>query len=118
MQSKAATVGAYLKELPEDRRAALMKLRVLIRKVAPDATEGMAHGIATYSLGELLFGLASQKNHMALYVCENAAVEAHRAGLGKLDCGKGCIRFKKMDDLPIDVVTSILTEAYQRRQGK
>jgi uncharacterized protein YdhG (YjbR/CyaY superfamily) len=115
MQSKATTVDAYLAELPADRRDALSRLRALIKKHAPGATEAMAHGMPAYSVGELLFGLASQKQYLALYVCETDVVVAHRARLGKLDCGKSCIRFKKLADLPLDVVTDIVAEAYHKR---
>ena len=117
MKSQAKTVWAYLEELPEDRRKALSRLCALIREIAPDAVEGMQYGMASYTMGELLFGLGSQKAHMALYVCDAEAVEAHRTGLGKLNCGKGCIRFRKLDDLPLDVVSAILKDAFARRKS-
>jgi uncharacterized protein YdhG (YjbR/CyaY superfamily) len=115
VQSKAATVKEYLDELPEDRREALSRVRKLIRKTAPAATEGMQYGMIGYSLGPLLFSLGSQKNYMALYVCDPAAVEAHRERLGKLNCGKGCIRFRELEDLPLDAIGDILAEALKRR---
>ena len=119
MKSKAATVSEYLKEVPDERRPALTKLRAMIRKAAPDATEAIEFGMASYRLGEMLFGLASQKNHMALYCCETDVVEAYRDGLGKLDCGKGCIRFKKLEQVPLDVIEKILhAAADRRRRGK
>ena len=91
MKSKTTAVSQYLGELPEERRAALAKLRKLVRKVAPDAVESMQHAMPSYSMGDLLFALASRKRYLALYVCDPAAVEAHRAGLKGLNCGKGCI---------------------------
>jgi len=117
MQSKATTVSQYLDELPPERRAALTKLRKLVRKIAPDAVESMQHGMASYAMGEMLFALASQKAYLALYVCEAAAVEAHREGLKGLNCGKGCIRFQSLEELPLDVVSDILQDAVQRRQA-
>jgi uncharacterized protein YdhG (YjbR/CyaY superfamily) len=116
MKSKATTVAEYLEELPEDRRKALSKLRALIRKVAPSAVENMQYGMPTYAMGEMLFGLASQKGYMALYVCDTAVVDAHRPRLGGLSCGKGCIRFGSLDELPLEVVSAILKEAFQRRK--
>lgn len=119
MKSKATSVAAYLDELPDDRRQALTKLRALVRKQAPGASEEIQYGMPSYIMnGELLCALASQKAHLALYVCDSEVVEAHRAGLGKLNCGKGCIRFKKLADLPLDTVSTILKEAYQRRKAK
>jgi len=117
MQSKATTVSQYLDELPEERRSALVKLRKLVRKLAPDAVENMQYGMPSYSLGTLLFAFASQKGNLALYVCDSAAVDAHRDGLKGLNCGKGCIRFKHLDKLPLDVVSAILRDAVQRRQA-
>jgi uncharacterized protein YdhG (YjbR/CyaY superfamily) len=117
MQSKATTVKDYLDELPEDRRKALSKVRTLIRKVATSAVEGMQYGMIGYTMGEILFGLASQKGYMALYVCDSAAVDIHRSRLGKLNCGKSCIRFRKLEDLPLDAVADILAEAYGRRKS-
>ena len=117
MQSRATTVSQYLDDLPQERRAALAKLRKLVRKIAPDAVEAMQYGMPSYALGDMLFGLASQKRYLALYVCDSAAVEAHRAGLKGLNCGKGCIRFQSLDELPLDVVSAILQDAVRRRQA-
>lgn len=115
MQSKAASVAEYLDALPDDRRAALVKLRKLVRKTAPKAVESMEYGMPTYMMGEVpLCAMASQKGYLAFYVCCAAAVEPHRAKLAKLNCGKGCIRFKSLDQLPLDVVADILKEAVKR----
>jgi uncharacterized protein YdhG (YjbR/CyaY superfamily) len=117
MKSQATTVSQYLEELPAERRAALGKLRKLVRKIAPDAVEAMQYGMPTYALRDMLFALAAQKGYLALYVCDPAAVEAHRAGLKGLNCGKGCIRFQSLEELPLDVVSAILRDAVRRRQA-
>jgi uncharacterized protein YdhG (YjbR/CyaY superfamily) len=114
MQSKATTVAAYLDELPEDRRQALSTLRAMIREAVPDAVESMRYGMISYEQGDMQFGPAAQKTHMALYVCYSDAVENHRERLGKLICGKGCVRFKRLADLPLDAVSDILREAAGR----
>jgi hypothetical protein len=77
----------------------------------------MQFGMIGYTLGTMLFGLGSQKNYMALYVCDTEAVDLHRERLGKLNCGKGCIRFRSLDELPLDAVTDILAEALRRRKA-
>ena len=117
MKSIATTVPDYLAELPEDRRAALATIRDMIRTAAPDAVEDMQYGMASYAQGALLFALASQKHHMSLYICDSEAVDAHRQQLGTLNCGKGCIRFKSLDQLPLDVVSDILCAATRRREA-
>src|SRR5687767_4423509 len=113
MQSKATTISKYLEELPTDRRAALSELRALIQRVAPNAVEAMQYGLPAF--GDVC-ALASQKNYMALYVCESDIVKAHLAQLGKVSCGKGCIRFKRLSDLNLKAVESILREILKRRE--
>jgi uncharacterized protein YdhG (YjbR/CyaY superfamily) len=115
MTSKATTISEYLEELPPERRAALGQLRSLIHRVAPKTVEAMKYGLPSF--GELC-AMASQKNYMCLYVCEGDIVKAHLAQLGKVSCGKGCIRFKKIEDLNLSVVASILKEILKlRKQG-
>ena len=125
VQSAAETVGDYLAELPEDRRLALATLRQVILDYLPDGYEeimqfGMIGYViplerypVTYNGQPLCYAaLASQKNHMSLYLMniysdpetENWFVEQYRVSGKKLDMGKSCVRFKKLEDLPIDLV--------------
>lgn len=128
MQSQASTVADYIDQLPEDRRVAISKLRSIIRKNLPKGfAETMSYGMITYVVPHRLYpagyhcdakqplpflSLASQKNHMAIYlmtVYMQPELEAWvREGFAtsgkKLDMGKSCIRFKKLDDLPLDVI--------------
>src|SRR5688572_15482229 len=128
MQSKAQTVDDYLAELPDDRRAAIEAVRKVIRKNLPKGyEEGMQYGMIGYYLPHKLYppgyhcdpkqplpfaGLASQKNHMAVYLtCQYGDAKQEEwfrtawAKTGKkLDMGKSCIRFKKVDDLALDVL--------------
>jgi len=118
MQSKATTVAAYLKALPDGRRKALSKLRSLIRKVAPGVKETMEYGMPFYDLKGPLFALGAQKHHLALYICETDLVAAYRPRLGKLSVGKSCIRFKRLDQLPLDVIEELLRDTVQERRWK
>lgn len=128
MQSRAATVEAYLRELPEDRRAAISAVReVILKNLDPTYEEGMSYGMIGYSVPHGVYpagyhcdpskplpfaGLGSQKNHMSLYLMgvygdagEHAKlVEGFKKAGKKLDMGKACIRFKSLDDLPLDVI--------------
>ncbi|MCU0246553.1 MAG: DUF1801 domain-containing protein [Bryobacter sp.] len=128
MTSKAATVDAYLAELPEDRRAAIQKVRAVIKKNLPKGfAEAMQYGMIGYAVPHKLYpagyhcdpkqplpfaALASQKNHMAVYMMsiyqDPKLLEwftgAYKATGKKLDMGKSCVRFKKLDDLPLDVI--------------
>jgi hypothetical protein len=128
MQSKATTVDDYLKELPEDRRAAISKIRQVIRRNLPKGiAEGMTYGMIGYFVPHKLYpagyhcdpkqplpfaGLASQKNHMAVYmmcVYQSGELQAwmaeqFKAHGKKLDMGKSCIRFRKLEDIPLEVI--------------
>ena len=130
MQSKATTVREYLASLAPERRAAIEVVReVILRNLDSDYEEGMAYGMIGYSvphrvypdgyhcdprLGLPFAALASQKNHMSLYltgVCDcvdgmSGSVcwfhEAWAATGKKLE--RGCIRFQKVEDLALDVL--------------
>jgi hypothetical protein len=124
-QSAAKTVAEYLAELPADRRTALEAVRTVILQHLPAGyEETMQFGMISYVIplsryphtynGQALpvAALASQKNYMSLYLM---AVYGHKptdewfhqqwaASGKKLDMGKSCVRFKSVDDLPLDVI--------------
>ncbi|HXV74988.1 MAG TPA: DUF1801 domain-containing protein [Candidatus Polarisedimenticolaceae bacterium] len=132
MQSKATTVAQYLAELPADRRAALSAVRkVILANLDRDFEEGMQYGMIGYYVPHRVFpagyhcdprqpvpfaALASQKNHMSLYLMaaygeglDEAWLRKAWAETGKkLDMGKCCIRFKKVEDLALDVVAEAI----------
>jgi len=127
MQSKATTVQQYLADLPADRRSAIESVRaVILKNLDPVFEEGMQYGMIGYFVPHRVYppgyhcnpkqplpfaALASQKNHMSLYLgCvygperERTFREAWAKTGKKLDMGKACVRFKKLDDLALDVV--------------
>ena len=134
MQSKAPTVQAYLCSLPENRRAAISSVRdVILKNLNASYEEGMQYGMIGYYVPHHVYpkgyhcdpkqplpfaALASQKNYMSLYLmsaycgCVDGSADQHArwfrdawAKTGKkLDMGKACIRFKKIDDLPLDLI--------------
>lgn len=125
MQSDAKTVEDYLASLPEDRRAALEAVRRKILENLPDGyDEVMNWGMITYEVpletcpdtynGKPLMyaALGSQKNYMAVYLTgiymDDAAreeFEARYRDTGKwMDMGKSCVRFRKLDDLPLPLI--------------
>jgi hypothetical protein len=125
VKSEATTVEDYLAILPEDRRDALAAVRAVMRASLPDGiVETMNWGMISYEVPlatypdtynghPLLFAaLASQKNHMAVYLMPiygsdalRERFEADYAASGKrLDAGKACVRFRTLDALPLDVI--------------
>jgi hypothetical protein len=128
--SKATTVKEYLDELPAERRKAISAVRKTIRKHLPEGfKEGMQYGMIGYFIplkrypttynGQPLgiAALASQKNYMALYLMavygdpklEKWFKSAFAKAGKKLDMGKSCVRFKSLDDLPLDVIGEVVS---------
>ena len=125
VRSDATTVGDYLTELPDDRRTAITAVRdVILDHLPAGFVEGMQYGMIgyyiplerypdTYNDEPLaIAALASQKRYMSLYLMGIYANEDDAWWFrekwtlsGKrLDMGKSCVRFRKLDDVPLDVV--------------
>jgi hypothetical protein len=128
MQSKAVTVAQYLDSLSPERRDAIEAVRrVILDNIDGDIEEGMQYGMLGYYVPHRVFpqgyhcdpaqpvpfaALASQKNYMSLYLMfaysdgENEAFirEGFEKAGRKLDMGKSCIRFKRLEDLELGVI--------------
>ena len=129
MQSKATSVEQYLKELPADRQEAINKLREVINANIPKGfKEVMSYGMIGYVVPHSLYpdgyhcnpklplpfmNIGSQKNfialhHMGIYASKKLldwfVKEYETASKTKLDMGKGCIRFKKPENIPYKLV--------------
>jgi hypothetical protein len=126
MKKKAATVEEYLDQLPEDRRAAVQSVRKVILKHLPKGYEEVVqYGMLGYVVPLKAFPagylnrkneplpyicLASQKNYLTIHLMSvygdtaGQFREEYLATGKKLDMGKACIRFKKVEDLALDVI--------------
>lgn len=126
VSSKASTVADYLAELPADRRAEIERVRDVVNDALPDGyIEGIGYGMIvwfvplerypdTYNKQPLGYAaLAAQKNYNSLYLScyhskertEKFKAEFEAAGK-KLDMGKSCVRFKRADELALDVIAA------------
>ncbi len=138
MQSKPNTANEYIKSLPEDRRKAMQAIRkVILDNLGKGFEEGIQYGMLGYYVPHKVYPagyhcqpktplpfatLGSQKNHMAFYsffLYLNPEeldwfVSAWKATGKKLDMGKSCIRFKKNEDVPLEVIG----EAIKRQKVK
>lgn len=129
MKSDAATVEEYLDSLPPDRREAISTLRDVINANLPDGyVEQMEWGMVTwvvpledypdtYNERPLSYiSLASQKNHLAVYLMglyaggpEETWFRQQYAERGmKLDMGKSCVRFRTLEEVPLDVLGEVV----------
>ena len=129
MQSQATTVDAYIAELPQEPQEAISKLRKEIKRNLPKGfKEQMNYGMIGYVVPHSLYppgyhctpelplpfmGIASQKNFISVYhMCVYAnpilskwfVEEYAKTGTGKLDMGKSCLRFKKMEKIPYQLI--------------
>ncbi len=133
MQSKTTNIKDYLKEVPEDRAPYFKKLRdTIVKNIPKGFEECMQYGMIGYVVPHSIFpdgyhcdpkiplpfvSIASQKNfialhHMGIYanpkLLEWFVAEYPKHCKTKLDMGKGCIRFKKADQIPFDLVAELI----------
>ncbi|WP_405352044.1 DUF1801 domain-containing protein [Nonlabens sp. Asnod3-H03] len=136
MTSKATTPQEYIDQLPEDRKKPISDLRSVILKNMPaELEEGMLYGMLGYYVPQSVYepgyhvgkdysplpfiNVASQKNFIALY---HSGIYAHQPLMEwfkeqypkhskyKLDMGKSCIRFKKVNDIPLELIAELCTK--------
>lgn len=128
MTSKATTPDEYIAQLPEDRKETITKLRKVINDNLPDGyEEGMQYGMLGWYVPHSIYpdgyhcdpkqpvpfvSLASQKAHIGFYafclyvddeIIEWFKEEHAKTGF-KLDMGKSCVRYKKLDQIPYDLI--------------
>jgi uncharacterized protein YdhG (YjbR/CyaY superfamily) len=129
MKAEAQTPDTYVAQLPDDRKDAIQKLRKVILNNLPEGfEETMSYGMLAYVVPHSLYpdgyhcntklplpfmNLASQKNYISVYhsgfyasakVYEWFVSEYPKHTAQKMDIGKCCIRFKKLDDIPYDLI--------------
>ncbi|MBT8253582.1 MAG: DUF1801 domain-containing protein [Flavobacteriaceae bacterium] len=132
MQYKANTPDEYINQIPEERQAVMQKLRQVIKGNLPDGfEETMGYGMIGYVVPHRIYpdgyhcdpklplpfmSIASQKNfvavyHMGIYADEELlkwfTSEYPKYCSRKLDMGKSCIRFKKIDDIPYELIGTL-----------
>jgi len=135
MQSTAKTPDEYVDELPEDRKAAITELRKVIKKNIPKGYEEvMSYGMIGYVVPHSIYpagyhcdpklplpflNIASQKNfiavyNMGLYADKNLldwfVAEFPKHSKAKLDMGKSCLRFKKVDQIPYALIGELASK--------
>jgi hypothetical protein len=136
VKSDASTPEEYLRALPSDRRELVQAVRRTILENLPDGyREVMSFGMLGYVVpledfphtynGQPLgaIALASQKHHVAVYLMGIYAddaerrwfVDAWKATGRKLDMGKSCVRFKRLDDVPLEVLAEAVSRVPPER---
>jgi uncharacterized protein YdhG (YjbR/CyaY superfamily) len=137
VSSKETTPAAYLASLPSERRKVISAVRAVVKKNLPKGyVESMNWGMLayeiplsrypdTYNKQPLMYlALAAQKNNYALYLTSVASdkvlmdrlTKAYKAAGKKLDMGKGCLRFKTLEELPLDVIADMVASTSVERR--
>jgi uncharacterized protein YdhG (YjbR/CyaY superfamily) len=114
--NQPTTVGAYLRELPPDRRVAMARVCSMIRRSARGVRESMRYGLAFYELDGPLFALESGKRHMSLFVAEQDVVIKHKDAVAGVDIKRSFVRFADLNRLPLDVVEKIVRDSVAARR--
>lgn len=125
MKSKAESVEEYLAEIPPERRQAIDQVRqTILRNLPAGYEEAMNWGMITYQVPLEVYpdtynkqplmyaALANQKNHMAVYLTgiyldeelNQEFEQKYRATGKRFDVGKSCVRFRVLEDLPLELI--------------
>lgn len=110
MQSTHKTVDEYLTSVPPERLEALQTLRALCLEHLVGYAESMSYGMPCYSRdGVQGVAFNSQKQYLSLYIGNKTVLDAHRDKLK--DAGKGCIRYKRPEQIDYNLVATLLRES-------
>src|SRR5205807_748963 len=118
MAAKPRTIDEYLAALSADKRAALAKLRKIIRALAPEAQECISYQLAAFRQDGMLVAFGATANHCAFYLMSSSTVEAHKDDLKDYDTSKGTIRFQADKPLPAPLVRKLVKARIAENVGR
>ena len=108
MKDKPQSIDEYLAVLSEDKRAALERLRKIIKCVAPKAEECISYQLAAFRDNGMLVAMGATQKHCAFYLMSGTTVEAHKNELAGYHTSKGTIRFQPDHPLPAALVRKLV----------
>jgi uncharacterized protein YdhG (YjbR/CyaY superfamily) len=107
-KSKPKTIDDYLNRVSPDKRAALQKLRKIIRAAAPMAEECISYQIPAFRQNGTLVGFGATAKHCAFFPFNSTTVAAFKADLKGYETSKGTIRFQPEKPLPAALVRKLV----------
>lgn len=125
-KGSATSVDEYIASVPEGRREIIEFLHKFIQKAGPKLEPHFAYNMLGYGSFKYLnykkqlqnwptIALANQKNYISVYVCaiehDQYLAEQYADKLGKVSVGRSCIRFKKLEDVNLDVLKEVIHKA-------
>src|SRR5689334_24429947 len=123
---KAATPDDYIAQIDEPRRSAIKNIHAMITKAVPKLKPSIQYGMIGYGSYHYKYdsgregdapivALASQKGYISIYGC-GAEIESCKREMPKANFGKGCIRFKKFEDIDLKALEKIVKAAVTARE--
>ncbi len=111
------TAQEYYDAVSAERQEDMEKVRTLIKRVFPEAAETMAYRLPTYVVDqETVVSLASQKSYMALYFCYYDLLKEFSEELKQFNCGKSCVRFKRLEEGHFETFEKILKHVRDHKE--
>ena len=127
--AKAASPAEYIAQIEEPRRTAIKALHAMITKALPDLKPSIQYGMIGYGSYHYKYdsgregdapivALASQKGYISVYGCsaEGKFIDEIKRALPKANLGKGCIRFKKFEDVDLKALEKVVKNAARAKQ--
>ena len=102
---------AYRAAVDGEQSKILEAIRAAILGVAPDADETIDYGMLSYPG---LASLAAQKHYVSLYV-KAAVLDHHKGSFPGVNCGKSCLRFRRLDQVDEAALRNLITDVWTRR---
>jgi uncharacterized protein YdhG (YjbR/CyaY superfamily) len=110
--SATTSVKGYIDEQDPEWQPTLKKLRTLCRRELRGFAEGIAYGMPSYSrAGQVEVSFAKQARYLSLYVLQKPVLDAYRTQLAGISVGKGCIRYRRPDQIDWHLVANMLADA-------
>lgn len=111
------TIDAYIASFPEGIQQILQKIRTVIHESAPDATEAIRYGLATFQLNGNLVHFGAFKDHIGFYPAPRG-IEAFKAELAPYRGGKGTIQFPLGTPIPFDLIKKVVRFRAEENRAK
>jgi uncharacterized protein YdhG (YjbR/CyaY superfamily) len=108
MNPTPTTIDEYLATVDAEKRAALERLRDIVKAAAPAAQEPITYRIPMFRLNGMLVGFAAAKDHCSFYPCDSTTVKALKNELKNYETSKGAIQFQPNKPLPVALVKKIV----------
>ena len=117
MTKVSTEIDDYISAFPKETQELLQKVRLTIRKAAPDADEKIGYGIPTFTLNGNLVHFAGYKNHIGFYPAPQG-LEAFKEELSHYKGAKGSVQFPLDQPLPVDLITRMVKYRVEKNLEK